>query len=60
MMVVVVVLWGGVVVVVVVVTLYVSVGKEEGGRGRWRLLSGCNTRRQSPVALDGAIPARCT
>lgn len=59
--VVVVVLRGGVVVVmVVVVTLDVSVGKEEWGCGGWGLLGGCNARRQSPVALDGAVPTRRT
>lgn len=58
MMVVVVVLRRGVVVVMVVmVTLDVCVGKEEGGRGGRRVLGGRNARRQSSVALDGAIPA---
>lgn len=58
MVVVVVVLRGGVVVVMVVmVTLDVSVGEEEGGRGRWRQLGGRDARRQSPVALDGAVPS---
>lgn len=61
MMVVVVVLRGGVVVVMVVmVTLDVRVGKEEGGRGRCRLLGGCDARCQTSVALDGAIPTGCT
>lgn len=60
-MVVVVVLRGGVVVVMVmVVTLDVSVGEEEGGRGRWRLLGRRHACRQSPGPLDGAIPGRCT
>lgn len=57
MVVVVVVLRGGVVVVmVVIVTLDVSVGEEEGRRGRRRWLGGRDARGQSPVALDGAVP----
>lgn len=61
MMVVVVVLRGGVVVmVVVIVTLDVSVGKEEGGCGRWWLRGGGNACSQSPVALDRAVPTGCT
>lgn len=58
MMVVVVVLWRG--VVVVMVTLDVPVGKEQRGGGRWRLRGRCDTRRQRPVALDGAVPTGCT
>lgn len=54
--VVVVVLWGG--VVVVMVTLDVAVGEEEGGRGRRRLQGGRKARRQSSVALNGAVPTR--
>lgn len=59
----VVVLRGGVVVVVmvvVVVTLDVSVGKQEGGRGRRLLLGGCSACRQRAFALDGAVPTRRT
>lgn len=59
--VVVVVLRGGVVVVMVmVVTLDVSVGEEEGGRWRRRLLGRRHARRQSPGPLDGAVPGRGT
>lgn len=56
-MVVVVILRGGVIVVMLrVVTLDVSVGEQQGGCRRWRLLGGPDACRQCSIALDGAIP----
>lgn len=53
----VVVLWGG--VVVVMMTVDVCIGEEE-GCGWWRLVGGHNACSQRSIALDRAVPTRCS